>query len=53
MRVSETSHRTTTEAGSADNGPPGERPRQSPGSLAGVVLDPDGSSVEVVDLGRA
>jgi catechol 2,3-dioxygenase-like lactoylglutathione lyase family enzyme len=41
-------HRTATEAGYADNGAPGERPRYHPGYHGAFVLDPDGNNVEVV-----
>jgi catechol 2,3-dioxygenase-like lactoylglutathione lyase family enzyme len=41
-------HRTATEAGYADNGPPGERPQYHPGYHGAFVLDPDGNNVEVV-----
>jgi catechol 2,3-dioxygenase-like lactoylglutathione lyase family enzyme len=41
-------HRLTTLAGSADNGPPGERPEYHPGYYGAFVLDPDGHNVEAV-----
>jgi catechol 2,3-dioxygenase-like lactoylglutathione lyase family enzyme len=41
-------HDTLTNAGSADNGPPGER-RYHPGYYGAFVLDPDGNNVEVVN----
>jgi catechol 2,3-dioxygenase-like lactoylglutathione lyase family enzyme len=41
-------HRLMTFAGSADNGPPGERPEYHPGYYGAFVLDPDGHNVEAV-----
>jgi catechol 2,3-dioxygenase-like lactoylglutathione lyase family enzyme len=41
-------HRALTDAGYADNGPPGER-HYHPGYYGAFVLDPDGNSVEVVN----
>jgi catechol 2,3-dioxygenase-like lactoylglutathione lyase family enzyme len=45
-------HRTATEAGYRDNGPPGERPVHHPGYYGAFVLDPDGNNVEVVNHNR-
>jgi catechol 2,3-dioxygenase-like lactoylglutathione lyase family enzyme len=45
-------HRTATEAGYRDNGPPGERPVYHPGYYGAYVLDPDGHNVEVVNHNR-
>jgi catechol 2,3-dioxygenase-like lactoylglutathione lyase family enzyme len=45
-------HRTATEAGYRDDGPPGERPVYHPGYYGAYVLDPDGNSVEVVNHNR-
>ena len=41
-----------TEAGFADNGPPGPRPRYHEGYYGAFVLDPDGNNVEVVNHNR-
>jgi catechol 2,3-dioxygenase-like lactoylglutathione lyase family enzyme len=40
--------RAGTEAGYADNGPPGERPEYHGGYYAAYLLDPDGNNVEAV-----
>jgi catechol 2,3-dioxygenase-like lactoylglutathione lyase family enzyme len=40
-----------TEAGFADNGPPGPRPRYHEGYYGAFVLDPDGNNVELVHHG--
>jgi catechol 2,3-dioxygenase-like lactoylglutathione lyase family enzyme len=45
-------HRTATEAGYRDNGPPGERAVYHPGYYGAFVLDPDGNNVEVVNHNR-
>jgi catechol 2,3-dioxygenase-like lactoylglutathione lyase family enzyme len=45
-------HRTATEAGYRDNGPPGERSIYHPGYYGAFVLDPDGNNVEVVNHNR-
>jgi catechol 2,3-dioxygenase-like lactoylglutathione lyase family enzyme len=45
-------HRTATEAGYRDNGPPGERGEYHPGYYAAFVLDPDGHNIEVVNHNR-
>jgi catechol 2,3-dioxygenase-like lactoylglutathione lyase family enzyme len=45
-------HRTATEAGYRDNGPPGERDVYHPGYYGAFVLDPDGNNVEVVNHNR-
>jgi catechol 2,3-dioxygenase-like lactoylglutathione lyase family enzyme len=45
-------HRTATEAGYPDDGPPGERPIYHAGYYGAYVLDPDGNSVEVVNHNR-
>ena len=45
-------HRTLTQAGYADNGPPGERVAYHPGYYGAFVLDPDGTNVEVVNHNR-
>ena len=45
-------HRTATQAGYRDNGPPGERPVYHPGYYGSYVLDPDGNNVEVVNHNR-
>jgi catechol 2,3-dioxygenase-like lactoylglutathione lyase family enzyme len=45
-------HRAATEAGYADNGPPGERPEYHPGYHGAFVLDPDGNNIEAVFHGR-
>ena len=44
-------HRELTNAGYADNGPPGER-HYHPGYYGAFVLDPDGNNVEVVNHNR-
>jgi catechol 2,3-dioxygenase-like lactoylglutathione lyase family enzyme len=44
-------HRALTEAGHADNGPPGERPYH-PGYYGAFVLDPDGNNIELVNHNR-
>lgn len=41
-------HRAATAAGHRDAGAPGERPEYHPSYYAAYVLDPDGTSVEVV-----
>jgi catechol 2,3-dioxygenase-like lactoylglutathione lyase family enzyme len=41
-------HAAAVEAGGADNGPPGLRPRYHSGYYAAFVLDPDGNNVEAV-----
>jgi catechol 2,3-dioxygenase-like lactoylglutathione lyase family enzyme len=45
-------HRVATEAGYADNGPPGERPIYHAGYYGAFVLDPDGNNVELVNHNR-
>jgi catechol 2,3-dioxygenase-like lactoylglutathione lyase family enzyme len=45
-------HRTATEAGYEDNGPPGERPVYHAGYYGAFVLDPDGNNIEVVNHNR-
>ena len=45
-------HRTATEAGYLDNGPPGERAHYHAGYVAAFVLDPDGTNVEAVNHNR-
>ena len=45
-------HRTATEAGYRDNGPPGERAVYHPGYYGAYVLDPDGNNIEVVNHNR-
>lgn len=45
-------HRTLTEAGYRDGGPPGDRPEYHPGYYGAFVLDPDGSNVELVNHNR-
>ena len=45
-------HRTATEAGYRDNGPPGERSLYHPGYYGAFVLDADGNNVEVVNHNR-
>jgi catechol 2,3-dioxygenase-like lactoylglutathione lyase family enzyme len=45
-------HRSATEAGYRDNGPPGERPAYHPGYYGAFVLDPDGNNIEVVNHNR-
>ena len=47
----ESFHGAATEAGFADNGPPGERADYHPGYFAAFVLDPDGHNVEAVHHG--
>jgi catechol 2,3-dioxygenase-like lactoylglutathione lyase family enzyme len=44
-------HHALTDAGYADNGPPGER-AYHPGYYGAFVLDPDGNNVEVVNHNR-
>ncbi|MEA2135503.1 MAG: hypothetical protein QOC68_3412 [Solirubrobacteraceae bacterium] len=46
-------HRTATDAGYRDNGPPGERPEYHSGYYGAFVLDPDGNNVEVVHHDRS
>jgi len=45
-------HRAATEAGSRDNGAPGERTVYHAGYYGAFVLDPDGNNVEVVNHNR-
>jgi catechol 2,3-dioxygenase-like lactoylglutathione lyase family enzyme len=45
-------HRVATEAGSRDNGGPGERAIYHPGYFGAFVLDPDGNNVEAVNHNR-
>jgi len=45
-------HTALVSAGFRDDGPPGERPLYHSGYYAAFVLDPDGSSVEVVNHNR-
>ena len=45
-------HHAATEAGYADNGPPGERPQYHAGYYGAFVLDRDGNNVEVVNHNR-
>jgi catechol 2,3-dioxygenase-like lactoylglutathione lyase family enzyme len=45
-------HRAATEAGYADNGPPGERAVYHAGYYSAFVLDPDGNNIEVVNHNR-
>ena len=45
-------HRSATEAGYRDNGPPGDRLVYHPGYYGAFVLDPDGNNVEVVNHNR-
>lgn len=45
-------HAAALEAGSQDNGKPGERPYH-PGYFAAFVLDPDGNNIEAVFHGQA
>ena len=45
-------HRSATEAGYRDNGPPGERPVYHAGYYGAFVLDPDGNNIEVVNHNR-
>jgi catechol 2,3-dioxygenase-like lactoylglutathione lyase family enzyme len=45
-------HRTATEAGYRDNGPPAERAVYHPGYYSAYVFDPDGNNVEVVNHNR-
>jgi catechol 2,3-dioxygenase-like lactoylglutathione lyase family enzyme len=44
--------RTGTEAGFAEDGPPGPRPEYGDDYYGGFLLDPDGNSVEAVHHGR-
>jgi|SRR3954470_3971763 catechol 2,3-dioxygenase-like lactoylglutathione lyase family enzyme len=44
--------RAGTEAGYADDGPPGERPQYRDDYYGAFLLDPDGNSVEAVNHGR-
>jgi catechol 2,3-dioxygenase-like lactoylglutathione lyase family enzyme len=41
-------HRAAVQAGGADNGAPGLRPRYGAGYYAAYVVDPDGNNVEAV-----
>jgi len=45
-------HRAVVAAGYRDDGPPGERAIYHPGYYGAFVLDPDGSSVELVNHNR-
>jgi catechol 2,3-dioxygenase-like lactoylglutathione lyase family enzyme len=45
-------HRAATQAGYADNGPPGERSAYHRGYYAAFVLDPDGNNIELVNHHR-
>jgi len=45
-------HHAATAAGYRDDGPPGERPVYHAGYYGAFVLDPDGSSVELVNHNR-
>jgi catechol 2,3-dioxygenase-like lactoylglutathione lyase family enzyme len=45
-------HRELTDAGYADNGPPGERAVYHPGYYGAFVLDPDGNNIELVNHNR-
>jgi catechol 2,3-dioxygenase-like lactoylglutathione lyase family enzyme len=45
-------HRALTEAGYADNGPPGERPIYHKGYYGAFVLDPDGNNIELMNHNR-
>ncbi len=46
-------HRSQTEAGYRDEGPPGERREYHAGYYGAFVLDPDGNNVELVNHNRA
>lgn len=46
-------HAAALAAGFRDDGPPGERPQYHPGYYGAFVLDPDGTSLELVHHGRA
>ena len=46
-------HRAGVDAGFTDDGAPGARPEYGPDYYGGFLLDPDGNSVEAVNLTRA
>jgi catechol 2,3-dioxygenase-like lactoylglutathione lyase family enzyme len=45
-------HRSATEAGYQDNGPPGERPIYHPGYYSAFILDSNGHNIELVNHNR-